>query len=465
MPPEANGTNGAVRPRALVTGFSLAMALCAATPANNVTHKATLLSGGHFPLAPFFVLLWLTVLTGLGKKLTGRLLFSGRELLVVFTLMILVSGIAYTGLARTFFVNLSAPFRFATPGNHWKEVLFPLLPDSWYPQNAEAVETLYDGLSGGRRMGWIQVLSAIPWGAWLTPLLVWGTFVLLCYFVMACLVNLFAPQWLENERMNFPLLRVPLLMEQAVDEGGLWGFFTNRFFLAGAGVSIALHTINGLAFYHPSVPAIPTLVLMGPYFSKYGLFAAFYKLKIHIYPAFIGFAFLVSRRISLSFWLFYLLGGLLIGLLAVLGYAIPSAALGVTFGPTLSRPEETQMIGAYLVFFGFLVWLARGHLKEALFLALSKKPVPVRESQWISTRFAFWGFLLGFFAVAGWLAYFGPAFLPAILITLAFFLMYLVATRIIVQGGVPYFTLASAPTDSVFGLLGARWISGAGVVA
>ena len=36
--------------------------------------------------------------------------------------------------------------------------------------------------------------------------------------------------------------------------------------------------------------------------------------------------------------------------------------LGITFGPTLSRPEETQMIGAYGVFFLFLFWIGRRHL-------------------------------------------------------------------------------------------------------
>mgnify|MGYP000252356524 CR=1 FL=1 len=51
------------------------------------------------------------------------------------------------------------------------------------------------------------------------------------------------------------------------------------------------------------------------------------------------------------FWAFYILGALLIGGLNFFGVNIPAAALGVTFGPTISRPEETQMIGAYLTGF------------------------------------------------------------------------------------------------------------------
>ncbi|MBU2489651.1 MAG: hypothetical protein KKA60_09695 [Proteobacteria bacterium] len=457
--------NAPVRYRALFLGLFLALALCALTPVNNTYRQATLLGGGHFPLAPFFVLLWLTLGAGLFRSLSGRVLFTGRELLVVFTLMILVSGIAYTGLARTFFINLTAPFRFATAGNHWQEILGPLLPASWYPRDLEAVRLLYDGLPGGHSMGWMEVARGIPWAAWARPLLVWSGFVLLCYFVMICMVNLFAPQWIENERMDFPLMAVPQLMEQAVDSGGLMGFFANRYFLTGLCITVALHLVNGLSFYYPSVPAIPTLILAGPYFPKYGLFSGFYKLKIYIYPAFIGFAFLVSRRISLSFWVFFLGGALFIGVLAVLGYAVPAAALGITFGPVLSRPEETQMIGAYFVFFLFLVWLARRHLADAVMTAFSRRAAPRTDSQWISTRFSFWGFVLGSAGVCLWLAHFGLGFLPALLLTAAFFILYLVATRIICQGGVAYFTLTAAPTDALFGLFGTRWISGAGVLA
>ena len=60
--------------------------------------------------------------------------------------------------------------------------------------------------------------------------------------------------------------------------------------------------LAGLHFYFPAVPQIPTLILAGPYFPKHGLFSGFHKLKIYIYPAFIGFAFLTSRQISFSFW-------------------------------------------------------------------------------------------------------------------------------------------------------------------
>lgn len=223
--------NYRIRFRAIFLGILLAALICAITPFNNTYLRGTPLGGGHFPLAPFFVLIWMTVLVAAVRKIfKGRGLFTGKELLVVWILMVLASGIAYTGLVRTFFINLTAPYYFATTENRWSEVLHPLLPRIWYPQSEEAIAGLYNGLAGGRQMGWWEVLQQIPWQSWLTPLLVWGSFIFLCYFVMLCIVNLLSGQPLYKERMNFPLLRVPELMEEALDEKGLGRFFSTVFY-------------------------------------------------------------------------------------------------------------------------------------------------------------------------------------------------------------------------------------------
>jgi Family of unknown function (DUF6785)/Domain of unknown function (DUF6784) len=454
-----------IRLRAIVIGFILAMAICAITPFNNAYRQATPLGGGHFPLAPFFILVWMTLVVAFARKLMrGRSLLTGKELLVSWTLMVLVSGIAYTGLARTFFINLTAPYHLASVENRWTEVLHPVLPEAWSPQNQEAVKTLYNGFFEGSQMAWMEVLRQIPWNAWMRPLMVWGGFILLCYFVMLCIINILGRQALYNERMNFPLLQVPQMIEEAMDENALWGFFSNRFLLAGLSVPVFLHLINGLHFYYPEVPQIPTLILAGPYFPKHGIFSGFYKLKIYIYPAFIGFAFLTSKQISFSFWFFFLLGGLMFGVLGVLGYDIPAAALGVTFGPTLASPEETQMIGAYIVFFLFLLWLARQHFLDVLRQSIGLDKTAAGESEWLSNRFSFWGFVGGSLLLAYWLHFFGMPFYLSILLLGVCFLFMLVATRVICQGGIAYFTLTAAPLDGIFAFISPRSFSNAGIL-
>jgi len=454
-----------VRLRAVILGVALAVLICAITPFNNAYRNATPLGGGHFPLAPFFVFFWLSV----GIAAMGRLRFASswltaRELILVWILMVIASGIGYTGLARTFFINLTAPYQFANIGNRWQEVIQPLLPQGWYPIDKSAIELLYNGLEGGRRLSWWQVFRQIPWSCWLPPLLTWAGFILLCYWVMLCLVNIFSRQWIANEKMNFPLLRVPQLMEEALAENRLGRFFADRFLIVGLLITLLLHLINGLHFYFPAVPQIPTLILAGPYFPKYGLFSGFHKLKIYIYPAFIGFAFLTSRQISFSFWFFYLLGGLLFGLLTVLGYNIPAAALGVTFGPTLSRPEETQIIGAYAVFFLFIIWLARHHLLEVVRQCFFRGKTRKSEVEWFSERLSGWGFWVGTGLLVFWCHKFGMQLKVTLLLLGAFFFVLLVSSKIICQGGIAYFTLAVAPTDGLLALFGSRFFSNLGLL-
>ena len=444
-----------IRLRAVALGLGLGLGICAATPLNNLYYGATPLGGGHFPLAPFFILAWLTVLTAaVGRLFRGKSLLDGTDLLVCWVLMVVVSGVAHTGLARTFFITLTAPLHFASEGNQWRTVLGPLLPPGWYPADAAAVETLYNGLAGGYAMPWGQVLAAIPWRAWGGPLAVWGIFIGLCFFVLLCLTNLFSRQWISNERMNFPLLRLPEALTGAIDQGGLAALLTDRFLLCGLLASVLLHTINGIAFYDPSIPQIPTLVLAGPYFPKTGLFSGFTKLKLYLYPAFIGFAFLTSRQISLSFWVFFLLGGLVYGVFDLLGLQYPASALGVTFGPTLAAPEETQTIGAYGVFFLFLLWLGRHHLWETARDAVRLRFRGPDEAEWVGAPASLWGLVLGGGALVGWSMYFGMPLLQAVLLFSLFFMVMLVASRIICQGGVAYFTLTAAPTDGLLAFCG-----------
>ena len=454
-----------IRVRSVIVGLLLAVTVCAITPFNNDYRQATPLGGGHFPLAPFFLYFWMVAVTGgLATLFKGKKLFTGKELMTAWVLMVLVSGIAYTGLMRVLLLNLTTPQHFASVENRWEETLHPLMPRAWYPGPDAPVADLYNGLAGGRQMGWLTVLKAIPWRGWIEPMVSWGVFIALCYFIMLCMVSLLSRQALHNERMNFPLLIVPQLMADTLDSGSLGGFFRDQYLITGMLLPICLHVVNGLNLYFPAVPQIPTLFLAGGYFADTGVLAGFSKLKLHFYPAFIGFAFLTSRKVSFSFWFFFIAGSLLIGVLAVLGYNIPAAALGVTFGPTLARPEETQMIGAYLVFFLFLFWLARQHFKEVILEAFGIKRQTPSEADWFSTRFAVFGVLAAFLGLVGWFYWFGMSTWTAFWVILAFFITLLVATRVICQGGIAYFTLTAAPLDGLLTFFGPGFFTQAGLL-
>ncbi len=448
-----------IRPRAFTLGIILAVLICAFTPFNNVYRNATPLGGGYFPLAPFYLLFWLTIITALCKKyLKIDALFTGAELILTWGLMLLVSGIAYTGFARTFFINLTAPFYFASVENRWQEVLQPLLPDNLFPQNNTAIEMLYNGLENGQEMGWFELAAHIPWSAWIIPFFSWGVFIIICYILILSLIYMISRQAMENERMNFPLLIVPKMIQKALDEGRLSSFLTNKFLIIGLSIPFCLHLLNGLNFYYPSFPHINTLVLAGSYFPKQGLLAGFIKLKLYFYPAFIGFAFLASKQVSFSFWFFFIAGAFFTGVLSMAGLSFPASELGTTFGPTLSKPEETQMIGAFIVFSLFLVWLARFHFKEMVVHTFQPMH-PGSNQNHLGDKINFYGLSFGFIGLVIWLFFHGVGIIQSILLISFFILFTMVAVRVICQGGVTYFTLTVAPLDAVNTIFGLKIFS------
>ncbi|HKJ66264.1 MAG TPA: DUF6785 family protein, partial [Desulfopila sp.] len=244
----------AIRLRAILIGLIFAILICLLTPVNNIYRQATPLGGGHFPLAPFFNFFLLTLLVAAIGRIAGRTyLLRGSELVIVWIQMVIGSGIAYTGFARTFLINLTAPIHFATVGNMWQQNLLPLLPEQLVPEEA-AISLLYSGIEGGRDMGWSNVVSNIPWLQWLEPMLFWSVFILLCYAVMICIVNILSRQWIHNERVNFPLLKVPEMIGAAVNSKTLGDLLLDKFLLIGLAIPLFLHLLNGFSFYFPSVP-------------------------------------------------------------------------------------------------------------------------------------------------------------------------------------------------------------------
>ena len=86
------------------------------------------------------------------------------------------------------------------------------------------------------------------------------------------------------------------------------------------------------------------------------------------------------------------------------------------------------------------------------------------DEEWFSIRFSFWGVVLGTVGILIWFRYFGMPLLVAILLLAAFFMISLVATRVICQGGIAYFTLTAAPMDGLLAFFGPRFFTPAGVL-
>ena len=104
---ESESSADKIRLRALVIGSCLGVLICLITPFNNAYRQGTPLGGGYFPLAPFYILIWLMILMAVLRHLfRGRSWLTGKELLVSWALMVLLSAIA-SAVARMVLIALA----------------------------------------------------------------------------------------------------------------------------------------------------------------------------------------------------------------------------------------------------------------------------------------------------------------------------------------------------------------------
>ena len=286
--------------------------------------------------------------------------FSREESLTVYICCLFSSLVPGHG-AETFVIpNLIAPFYFATRENKWLEWLQPYLKPWLTPAlqfdgslNASAVNDWYLGLAPGH---------AISWGAWLVPLAVWMSVVLVSYGMMACLSVILRQQWAQNEALAFPLLRLPLQMVEVPDQrrAGEPSFWRNQLTWWGFGLAFTIQLINGLNLYFPDVPRVPLDLDLNPYFSEppwNQIDGAF----ITIYPIVVGVTYLLSSEVAFSLWFgFWLVKFQYIGAY-YLGF-MPSAlpASNLSYGKTF---VAFQVQGAFWMYVALVLWTGREHLK------------------------------------------------------------------------------------------------------
>ena len=108
------------------------------------------------------------------------------------------------GLVGYLVPNIPAPYYFATPSNRWQAKLWPHLAGWMSPLDrgggTSAIEKFYVGLKPG---------ESIPWGPWVKPLLLWSVFLGALYLCMVSIVTLVRKQWVDCERLSFPIAQVP----------------------------------------------------------------------------------------------------------------------------------------------------------------------------------------------------------------------------------------------------------------
>ena len=242
------------------------------------------------PIALFILFVLVAVLNPVMGWLRRPWHLSTAEVTLVYIMALAAATIPSMGLTSFFIPYLTGAHYYATPENRWADVFMPHVPDWLVPQDPRAIQDFYEGNPQG----------AIAWDAWLPSLMAWAPFLLALYMVMIAAMVILRQQWMQHERLQYPLMQ-PSLALIAQEKGRLLPPLFRYFsFWIGVSIPFTVGCFIALHDYDPSVPDIPLDTAL-PFFPR----------TTYVLPslsfATVGFTYFLSRDISLGIWLINLI--------------------------------------------------------------------------------------------------------------------------------------------------------------
>ncbi|NLW49568.1 MAG: hypothetical protein GXY85_01820 [Candidatus Brocadiaceae bacterium] len=392
----------------------------------------------NFPVSCVFALVVLTLVVNVVIKFVRRgWAFRQAELMLVWIMLLVASSIPTTGLQRFWLPMLAGPPYLAGRSDIiWRETALNAVADDLVVSKdplSVAARRFYEG--GGSE-------ARVPWHAWRTPLLSWGVFWLIFFTAVLFMCILLRKQWVDQERLQFPLARVPLEFSEGADgEGWLPIIFGNQAFVLGfAGATVfrlirAVPLLVGGTVWSPKLPLQTT-------FAGTALEAARF-VDVPMSWIALGFAFLVPVDVSMSIWFIYLF---------TRAELVVSAQVGSTISP--SNLLSWQMGGAYVALTIGALFMCRRHFADVLRRAFGRGRETDDSREVLPLGWAFWGLLLCSALVVAWLRVFQMRLPTAIAWFAVLMCIQFVHARLVAQSGVPDPWLAWDPTDLVYGITG-----------
>ncbi|MFC1712600.1 DUF6785 family protein [Candidatus Poribacteria bacterium] len=399
--------------------------------------------GGTYPSVItllFNVIFSLFVVIGL-NLLFGRFFpdkaLSYGEVLTIYIMMAV--GIALCGcdVMQTLVHIVSSPFWFATPENEWAELFHSHLPKYFTMSDRAVFKGFFEGESTLWRTDYLK--------AWLPTIAVWMGFVLALLFTMLCINTILRKQWVERERLTYPIVRLPREMARG---GGATGVLKNKTMWIGFTVAAGTNIINGLNFLYPAIPRIPVKHQWLFRFTEMPWNAVGW-FPVSFYPFVLGIGFLMPLDLSFSCWFFYLVWKAEL----VMGRAMGWSMQGYPFAPE-------QATGVWIGIFIFTMWVGRNHFKRVIAIALGKgRKDESDENEPMSYRSAILGILVGTGVIIIFCTQMGMTAWMALAYFAIYFALGSMIARIRAELGPPVHDLYGVGPDLVITrITGTRWL-------
>ncbi|MFC1716817.1 DUF6785 family protein [Candidatus Poribacteria bacterium] len=386
----------------------------------------------------FNVIITLAVLTAFNlllQRFLPRVALKQGELLTIYTMLSISSAIAGHDMMQTVVPTIPNGFWFATPENEWKELFWRHIPHWLTTDNLSSLKDFYRGDT--------TFYTRIYLRDWLSPIIWWTAFLTILIWVMICLDILLRKQWIERERLTYPIVQLPLEMTRS--EGR---FFKSKMMWIGFAIAAGIDLINGLHVLFPALPEIPVRTAeIGRYFTEKPWNAIGWT-PIYILPFGVGIGFLMPSEMSFSLWFFYLFWK---------GERVLGRALGLHSLPGFPY-DGPQGLGAYLAVAFFAILGGRRHILSILKSLFRSQPYEEKEP--MKYRWAVSGLVVGLIFLIVFSYQGGMAVWTAMLYFLIYYLLAISISRIRAEVGPPTHEMFSVhPRQFLTSVLGTRRLS------
>lgn len=411
--------------RVTVRAVILALALTAANDYWLVQLEVVRYSFATYA-APFynciFTLLVVTGLNALVRKRLPRAALTRVELLTIYAMVSISSAVCSHNMMQILVSFMGYAHFFQTPENNWGELFIDRLPAWLTVSDPSSMRNFYYGGS--------SLYAPVNWVPWVVPALCWSLFCAILIITMLCINTILRKQWVESERLSFPIVTLPL--EMTHESGGL---FRNKYMWLGFAIAGVITLIAGLNYLYPSIPYIRIVRRSVGHYIQTPPWNAMGMISIAFYFWAICLAFLMPLELSFSCWFFYVLLKMeLVG----------SAAIGLNELPVLGGGFDrsypflnSQAYGAYFGFFAMSVWTSRRYLGRVFRTALLGTREEDESNEAISYRAAVLGAGVGVLLLSAFAYRIGMSLWVIAVFFVFYFIFAVIVIRIRAELGFP----------------------------
>ncbi len=398
-----------------------------------------------------FILVILTGLNGLVARVRPRWAFAQGELLLVYAMLCIGSCMAGHDFIQMLVPNLTWPLAQSNTSNNYLPLFGRYLPQWAMVPGIDKRSAFYLG-HGHFEADGLQ--------AWLPAILIWTGFVVLLLWTMQCVNVLLRKQWTDNERLTYPLTKIPLEITDAQPFGrgrSSLPLTQSRLFWLGFFLAAAIDTTNALNYYYPAVPAVlaSNVTDLGQSLSTKPWHAVGWT-PLTYYPFMVGLGLLMPLDFLFSSWFFYLFWKL---------QAVVVVANAWDADPRMPYANY-QAFGAYLLFFVGTLWISRHYFGHVVARALGRDSEIDDSDEPLRYRWAFVGLAGGLAGLVAFSVALGLAWWLAVLFFLIYLALALAITRMRAELGTPVHDLHfTGPDWALSDVLGTQGMAPGGLAA